>query len=666
MLKKFLRYVPLVLLLGCAKEAADLPDAPEVGFSFDRSIVTGELCVKFDEETVSRIEAGEFAATKAAGVSSLGEFTLERVFPDAGQWEPRSRRAGLHRWYLVNYGSGAEPAKAADELLLAGGVEFAEPVRRKHVRAVFDDPYLKYQWHYANPVSKGSDINVGEVWENYTVGSAQVIVAVVDEGVQLNHPDLAWNAIPAGENGSWNCVKNSSALVIGEHGTHVAGTIAAVNNNGIGVSGIAGGDYAAGIRGVSILSCQIFQDDDEESASDAVCARAIKWGADHGAVISQNSWGDEADTNQDGEISPQEEAVFRKRKCPRVIEDAINYFVENAGCDNEGNQLEDSPMKGGVVFFAAGNENLDFDPICTNVEAVIAVGAFGPTGRKASYSQYGDWVDIAAPGGDSDVSFKIENLSQPYIYSTVPTSRYGYKYWEGTSMACPHASGVAALVVSYQGGPGFTAEDLRKSMLEYQGESISTIGKKLDALKAVTFLGVGNYPPEVAGSLPGYDLAYGKTEEIDLSGVFTDKNGDELTYTVESDLEGLGLRLNGQTLIIEASAYGVYHLSVKASDGKRFSKPVSFTVGVRMTGGTGAVDIYPNPVKKYVYVRGSVQPIQARIRISSSSGTVVYLDDATISLEQPHRINLVDSAPGKYTVTVTAGGTKHTQTIVKL
>ena len=181
----------------------------------------------------------------------------------------------------------------------------------------------------------------------------------------------------------------------GNHGTHVAGTIAAVNNNGLGVCGIAGGDNINDIAGVRIMSCQIFEDDRQASG-----ASAIKWSCDNGAIISQNSWGyDDIDY------------------LPASDKAAIDYFIKYAGLDENGNQV--APMQGGIVIFAAGNENKNFSSPSSYSE-VIAVTSISGGFERAYYSNFGDWTDIIAPGGD----YKKGNAMQ--VYSTLINNQYGY------------------------------------------------------------------------------------------------------------------------------------------------------------------------------------------------------------------------------------------------
>ena len=476
------------------------------------NLVKGVMTVEFDDATVSVIENASGLQTESAQLNSvleeLGAVSIERVFPYAGPYEGRTRRSGLHRFYYVHFAESTPLTKAGESFLSLPGVVSAHPNRPVAKRG-FNDPLFSKQWHYVNPTYSNADINVQGVWENYTVGNQDVVVCVVDEPVDPTHEDLKANLWTDGNGHTgYNFARNSYDLTIrpdnGEgdvgHGTHVAGTIAAVNNNGKGVCGIAGGDYANGIPGVRIMSSAIFSG--SKQASDSNVAAAIKWGADHGAVISQNSWGLESSAFQ----RPSDFYKYTIDDEPE-LKAAIDYFIEYAGCDDNGNQLPESPMKGGLVFFAAGNENINYDPYCA-YDPVISVGAFGENGSKASYSNYGSWVDIAAPGGEdsiwSTLPAKVADSDYKGNPIVVDTGLYGDEYWVGTSMACPHASGVAALIVSYYGGTGFTNEKAKEILFKGLGDTIGgskPIGKKLDALKSFQLEGFVTDKPLSLGPL---------------------------------------------------------------------------------------------------------------------------------------------------------------------
>ena len=499
--------IAAVLAVACTvKETVETqapkPSEPAVSSPF----IPGEISVEFNDEMVALIEAELAGQTKApsftSSLESYGIESMERVFPHAGPFEERTRREGLHRFYNVTFKADIPVTKAGEAIAELPGVVSVTP-HRKIAKRGFNDPKFSNQWHYVNKTTSGADINVQGVWDNYTVGSNSVVVCVVDEPVDPTHPDLLANLWHDGEGHTgYNFVRNNYNLSIrpeggnGDfgHGTHVAGTISAVNNNGTGVVGIAGGDAEAGIGGVLLQSCAIFSGTADGHDDDAV--RAIKWGADHGAVISQNSWGLYADMNNDGTVSSKELSSYKSLTIDDdpELKAAIDYFIKYAGCDNQGNQLPDSPMKGGLVVFAAGNENIDWDPYCA-YEPVIAVGAFNQVGNKASYSNWGTWVNVAAPGGEGTTSANS-------IWSTLPTnittSGYGGVDWAGTSMACPHVSGVLALIISYYGGPGFTNDRAKEILYAGLGNTIGSskpVGKKLDALKSFEYGGTSVSDP---------------------------------------------------------------------------------------------------------------------------------------------------------------------------
>lgn len=480
--------VASAILLSCSQEK--LPET-ETGPVQDTGsgFVPGKMNIKLSGELADLVEADlekEGAVTKASSAGlenlyrSIGIVSIEKLFDDdGGKFAAMHRKAGLNRWYRITYDPSVALTKASGDMSAISGVEIVEPVRNIKITSTFNDPYLTNQWHYYNDGSltsrhkAGADINVKPVWENYTVGSSNVIVSVVDGGIDLLHEDLAANCV-SGSGQHKNFVDNSLQIVAHDHGTHVAGTIAAVNNNGIGVSGVAGGDFAKGIGGVKLLSCQIFKTNPADPSKDlgGDGAAAIVWGRDHGAVISQNSWGYSYETQEDAS----------KGKIDGSLKDAVDYFIEYAGCDvNTGEQLPDSPMKGGVVIFAAGNDGWPYGAPA-NYEPIIAVGSIAPDFTRAYYSNYGDWVDIAAPGGSTE-------FDKGQVYSTTPGNTYSWM--QGTSMACPHVSGVAALLVSYFGGPGFTNEMLVDRLLggaNTTALSQSTrIGPLMDALGSFTY-----------------------------------------------------------------------------------------------------------------------------------------------------------------------------------
>ncbi len=436
----------LALLTSCSGEKFETVPATGTGVYRDlppESAVPGHIRVKFN---------GEPAATKAAGavdLSSIGDCRIVRTFPDGGPFEKRHREAGLHLWYDVFFDESLPLTRAALDLGSIDGVEIVEYVQKIREQSLFpfNDPGFSLQWHYSNQGSgtgavAGCDINLLPAWEK-TTGRRDVIVAINDGGLDVGHEDLAANiwcneaelngqpGVDDDGNGyiddiyGYNFVVGpdggtpKGTLDVSSHGVHVGGTVAAVNNNGIGVCGVAGGDGSPD-SGVRLMSTQT-------SGGAAYIENAFVYAADNGAVLVNCSW------SLDSYLAS--------------VSEAIDYFNKYAGIDADGNQT--GPMAGGLVLFAAGNDDniVCYPSLQSNVFAVASVGA---DYERAYYSNYGGWVDIAAPGGDVQKGFTV--------YSTLPDNGYGGL--EGTSMACPHVTGVAALVVSRFGGKGFTRQNL--------------------------------------------------------------------------------------------------------------------------------------------------------------------------------------------------------------
>jgi len=279
----------------------------------------------------------------------------------------------------------------------SGFVEYAEPDFTVQALVAPNDPYFSQLWGLNNTGQAGgtvdADIDCPEAW-NITKGSSNVIIAVIDTGINYNHPDLAANIWTGsnGEHGYDFCNNDSDPMDDNGHGSHCSGTIAGVGNNGVGVTGI---NWTAKIMAVKFLNSS-----GSGYTSDAV--DGILYAVNHGARILSNSWGG-------GGYS-------------QALKDAIEYanshnvlFVAAAG--NSGNNNDTSPSY----------------PASYNCSNIISVAAIDHNANLASWSCYGaNSVDIGAPGVG--------------ILSTVLGSSYAT--YSGTSMATPHVSGVAGLVLS--------------------------------------------------------------------------------------------------------------------------------------------------------------------------------------------------------------------------
>ncbi len=436
------------------------------------------------------------------------------------KYQERHRAWGFHLIYEIRFDEQHDVIAAVKQFAALDHVKYAEPVYKiKQIKPLskkplpFDpekprwmpnDPFFTpHQWGLYNYGQEiGGQVGVEEVdvravdaWD-IEKGNPDFIVAVIDDGIEYYHEDLAGNMWPGI---GWNFVQGNDQINPGFHGTHVAGTVAAVTNNSIGVAGLAGG--SGNDDGARLMSCQVF-----DGMGSGGFAEAPVWAADNNASISQNSWG------------YTEPGVY-----DQPVLDAIDYFNENGGGDG---------LIGGITIFAAGNDDDNSDWYPAYYEGAMAIASHDNQGHKSDFSNYGYWIEITAPGTD--------------IASTGDEGEYYYA--SGTSMSCPHVSGAAALIVSNTEG-ALTAEELRDILNEsvwdiyqYETNYPGELGYgALDASAALelaqTYLG-GVPPPS------GFEANATSLESIALSWELNEYD-DEVLIAWEYESNEIGTPVNG-------------------------------------------------------------------------------------------------------------------------
>jgi len=417
------------LFSGILLTQTQLVKSNEIVVRFERSFVENEL-----QSTVYEAERRRVPLQfRTESIQELNEkhsvVRMTPIFRTDPRFTERHRAFDLDLFYRVEFASNETPEEVVRSFMASDVVSVAELKFVYATLEVPNDARFNNQWGLRNathpfPAGMRPDINVERAWE-ITRGHPSVVVAVIDNVVDATHEDLRPNLwVNAGEipangidddgNGfiddihGWNFVNNGPFIAPvnqnEDHGTHVAGIIAARSNNGVGIAGIAGG-WGPGTteeeRGASMM---IFRAGSGAGISHGY--EAIIYAADNGAAIVNASWGGASLTITD------------------IMSTTVRYFSTYGGGD---------VMNGGLIIAAAGNNNDTHERFPAAIPGVLAVGSIQQDGHRSTFSNHGPWVRINAPG--------------TAIQSTLPIgNRYGNL--QGTSMAAPMVAGVAALVLS--------------------------------------------------------------------------------------------------------------------------------------------------------------------------------------------------------------------------
>ncbi|WP_147451050.1 S8 family peptidase [Corallococcus llansteffanensis] len=520
------------------------------------SLLPGEIIVRFDtpdlsaEEAVAQARIDGYHVVHQAYLSD----TLHLLRYEVSQ--PQAMASGGSN---VRALTQAEHVRVLQRVQAVQGVQYAESNVRVRPLAVPNDPLYSRQWHYTN-------MNLPAAWDLGT-GSESIIIAVLDTGI-TKHPDLDSrmltgvdlisdpNAAGDGNGVDANPTDEGKDLPNGGssyHGTHVAGTIGAASNNGVGLSGVTW-------KGRNILPVRVLGTKGGTLA-DIVAGMTWASGGNVPGVTPNANRARVINMSLGGNGSPSQS-----------LQDTVNQAVS----------------RGSIFVVAAGNENTNASSsFPCNMNNVICVGAVRFTGKRASYSNYGANVDIMATGGQTSEDRNGDGFPDG-VLSTLPNSsnQPSYEYYQGTSMATPHVAGIVALMLAQN--PALTSqevEDILKDTADTTSKCSEGCGAGLvDAYAAVLRAKGGGdptKPPKLAISTT--QLAFTGTNSQVLS--VRNNGGGTLAVSVSvSGANASAVSVSSNTLSI--AAYKSASLTVNVNPGSL--APGSYVAQLDLTGAAGA------------------------------------------------------------------------------
>ncbi|MFM7052003.1 MAG: S8 family serine peptidase [Planctomycetota bacterium] len=548
-----------LLAAALAAPVANAQDAIE-SLPLSKQILEANPDLRYDPTSVLvRFSARSTDAARDAAIASVGGKVRERYAIVPG---------------LVHLDIGTSVEKALLQLSLSDAVDYAEPDWVRRIDAVPNDPSFGNLWGMRNtgqtvnndPGVSGADSRAHLAWDVFT-GDPNFVIAVIDDGTNNTHPDLAanmWsnpgetpgNGVDDDGNGriddtwGWDFYSGDNSPYNTKHGTHTAGTVGAVGNNGVGVAGV-------------MWRCQImalrFLGQNGGYTSDAILC--VQYMTQKQVKVSNNSWGG------GGYSQGLFDAIAATRGVGHV-------FVAAAG--NSGINSDSSPAYPGAY----------------NLDNIINVAATDNNDGRASFSNYGaSTVDIGAPGVN--------------ILSTYGTS--GYSYLNGTSMACPHVAGAAALV--YAANPNYTYAQVKNRIMSTARPVSSLSGRCVTGgvLNVQAALGgsAQNTAPSVTITAPGSNASFTQGASITFTGSSSDTQDGSLTASMSWSSSLQGALGTGGSFSRSDLVLGTHVITASSTDSGNLSGSASVTItvsdpaatppaapsGVSVTGGTGSATV---------------------------------------------------------------------------